>query len=60
MVTDAFIRGIGGVLIHRVGQGWHILEAFEAPVGTEHKGLAVLRALQIWPAKVQGGPVVIR
>lgn len=41
MVTDAFIRGIGGVLIHRVGQGWHILEAFEAPVGTEHKGLAV-------------------
>ena len=31
VVTDASPRGIGGLLIHRVGREWHILEAFEAP-----------------------------
>lgn len=70
-------RGIGGLLIHRVGREWHILEAFEAPVQANQakaleipfqqaagqavlEGLAVLRALQLWSTKIQGGPVVIR
>ena len=32
IVTDASPKGIGGLLIHRVGQSWNIVEAFEAPV----------------------------
>lgn len=77
VVTDASPRGIGAVLIHRVGASWHILEAFEAPVmahqakalDIEHmqasgqavlEGLAILRAIQFWATKLQGGPVLIR
>eukprot|EP00435_Cladocopium_sp_Y103_P072540 s106_g40.t1 len=32
VVTDASPKGVGGVLIHRVGPQWHMVEAFEAPV----------------------------
>eukprot|EP00435_Cladocopium_sp_Y103_P057196 s804_g19.t1 len=77
LVTDASPKGLGGVLINKVGGTWLIVEAFEALITKEQadaleikhldasgqavvEGLAILRALQVWATKIQGGPVVIR
>ena len=66
VVTDASPKRIGGIVIRKMGQ---ILEAFEAPVQQHQasaleievlESLAVLRALEIWATKFQGGPVLIR
>ena len=32
VVTDASPGGVGGVLIHKVGSQWHIVEDFDAPL----------------------------
>ena len=58
VVTDASPGGIGGVLLHRVGDKWLIVEAFEAPMLPHHataleieynkpSGQAVLEGLAI-------------
>ena len=40
VVTDASPRGIGGMLIHKVGDAWHIMEAFEVPIQA-HQAAAI-------------------
>ena len=42
--SDASPRGIGGVLIHKVGGSWHMMEAFRRPcTTTPRSGIARLR-----------------
>ena len=60
VVTDASPRGVGGVLIHRVSQSWHILEAYEAPVQAHQATTLDIEHLQTSGQAVLEGLAILR
>ena len=53
-------RGVGGVLIHRVSQSWHILEVYEAPVQAHQATTLDIEHLQTSGQAVLEGLAILR
>eukprot|EP00435_Cladocopium_sp_Y103_P022173 s2755_g5.t1 len=60
IVTDASPRGLGGLIIHRVGTEWNILEAFEAPMTPDHAAALEIEFQQASGQAVLEGLAVLR
>lgn len=60
VVTDASPRGIGGMLIHKVGDAWHIMEAFEAPIQAHQAAALEIQFMEASGQAVLEGLAVLR
>ena len=60
IVTDASPRGIGGILIHKVQEEWHIVEAFEAPMQAHQAAALEIQYMEASGQAVMEGLAVLR
>ena len=60
VVTDASPRGVGGMLIHKVQDEWHIIEAFEAPMQPRYAAALEIQFMEASGQAVMEGLAVLR